>query len=247
MLNLEDGVSPEQKPEALRLCVKALEKYQSIDKKMVVRVNPLDEGGLAEIALLNAYRPDAIRIPKIRTVEDVKQALDAIDEPIEVHLSIETKEAWLNLAQLRIHPRVKAFYLGVLDLFAELGLSQALLTPQNPTLHYLLSHFLVTSRALGVKPVSFVYQEHKNDEGLFQWLALEKEMEFDAKGCISPQQVALIHQVFGHNDEELERCRTIVRLFEEHRERGISGFVHERYGFIDEPIYKGALAVLAQK
>ena len=244
MLNLEDGVSAQQKSEALRLCAQALKKHQKIDKKMVVRVNPLDEGGLEEIAYLNSYRPDAIRIPKIRTVGDVERALDAIDQQIEVHLSIETKEAWLSLAQLRINPRVKVFYLGILDLFADLGLSQSLLTPENPILHYMLSHFLITSRALGVKPVSFVYQEHHNDEGLRAWLEVERQIGFDAKGCITPDQVTLIHEAFGHRDIEIQRCREIVKLFEEQKANGITGFVDEQYGFIDEPIYKGALAVL---
>lgn len=246
MLNLEDGVSTEQKPQALRLCAQSLQMHQKIDKKMVVRINSLDEGGFEEIAYLNAYRPDAIRIPKIRTADDVQRALDAIDEEIEVHLSIETKEAWLNLAHLRINPRVKAYYLGVLDLFADLGLSQNLLTPDNPTVHYMLSHFMMTCRACGVKPVSFVYQEYKNKDGFRHWLELEKLIGLDAKGCITPDQVALIHEVFGISESERVRCREIVKLFEEQKANGITGFVDERYGFIDEPIYKGALAVLAQ-
>jgi citrate lyase subunit beta/citryl-CoA lyase len=29
-----------------------------------------------------------------------------------------------------------------------------------------------------------------------------------------------------------------------HRDSGVTGFVDEEYGFIDEPIYKGALALL---
>lgn len=36
-------------------------------------------------------------------------------------------------------------------------------------------------------------------------------------------------------------------LFEEHASCGITGFVDERYGFIDEPIYKGALGILQYK
>ncbi len=66
----------------------------------------------------------------------------------------------------------------------------------------------------------------------------------DAKGCITPDQVTLIHEVFGHSEEEIQRCREIVKLFEEQEAKGITGFVDERYGFIDEPIYKGALAVI---
>jgi len=244
MLNLEDGVSPEQKPYALALCAMALAHHRESDKKMIVRVNPLDEGGEEEILYLNRFAPDGIRIPKVRSVADVARALSLIDEGIEVHLSIETKEAWLSLGNLAVNSRIKAYYLGVLDLFADLGLSHALLCPENPTLQYLLSHFMITSRASGVKPVSFVYQDYKNTEGLRNWLELEKEMGFDAKGCISPAQVELIHEVFGYRQSEIEKAREIIKLFEEHRTMGSTGFTHERYGFIDEPIYKGALSLL---
>ncbi|MCK9374231.1 MAG: aldolase/citrate lyase family protein [Sulfuricurvum sp.] len=244
ILNLEDGVSPEQKPYALVLCAIALAFNVELDKKLIVRVNPLEEGGAEEIAYLNPFMPDGIRVPKIRTPEDVRRALDLIDEGIEVHLSIETKEAWLHLGHLALDPRIKAYYLGVLDLFADLGLSQSLLTPDNPTVHYMLSHFLLTARASGVKPVSFVYQDYKNSEALRHWLELEKQIGLDAKGCISPGQVDAIHDLFGYGESELVRCREIVTLFEEQARNGITGFADEKYGFIDEPIYKGALAVL---
>ncbi|MDP3021728.1 MAG: aldolase/citrate lyase family protein [Sulfuricurvum sp.] len=244
ILNLEDGVSLEQKPFALALCAMALAAHPKLDKKLVVRINALDEGGIEEIAYLNPFMPDAIRIPKIRRVEEVQKALDLIDENIEVHLSIETKEAWLALGTLAIHGRVKAYYLGVLDLFADLELSQSLLTPNNPTMQYMLSHFMITTRACGVKPVSFVYQDYKNSDGLCNWLELEKMIGLDAKGCITPDQVTLIHEIFGHSESEIQRCQEIVKLFEENAANGITGFVDEWYGFIDEPIYKGALAVL---
>lgn len=244
ILNLEDGVSVEQKPYALRLCAMVLAAYPQLDKKLVVRINALDEGGIEEIAYLNAFMPDAIRIPKIRSLNEVQKALELIDETIEVHLSIETKEAWLALGTLACHPRVKAYYLGVLDLFADLGLAQSLLTPDNPTVQYMLSHFLMTSRACGIKPISFVYQEHKNSDGFRHWLELEKIIGLDAKGCITPDQVQLAHEVFGVSESEIQRCTAIIKLFEEYQAKGITGFVDERYGFIDEPIYKGALAVL---
>jgi len=245
MFNLEDGVSTEQKPYALALCAIALASNPKIDKKLIVRVNPLGEGGEEEIMFLNPFMPDGIRVPKIRSVEDVQRVLELVDEGIEIHLSIETKEAWLALSTLAIDSRIKAFYLGVLDLFADLGLSQSLLLPDNPAVQYMLSHFLMTCRACGVKPVSFVYQDYKNSDGLRNWLEMEKMIGFDSKGCIAPAQVEMIHEIFAHSEAEIEKCREIVRLFKEHSARGISGFTDERFGFIDEPIYKGALAVLA--
>ncbi len=244
MLNLEDGVSEALKPKALRLCAAVLKELPSCEKKLVVRVNALGEGGEAEIAYLNAFMPDAIRIPKVRSVADVRRALELVDEPIELHLSVETREAWLALSDLACEARVKAMYLGILDLFAELGLSQAHITPENPTLRYMLSHFLVTCKAIGVKPVSFVYQDYRNDAGFEAWLQVEKAMGFAAKGCIAPAQVALVHRYLGFSAEEIARAKEIVHLFEAQRDLGITGFTHETYGFIDEPIYKGALAIL---
>lgn len=244
MLNLEDGVSPEQKPIALRLCALALSNLPQSEKKLVVRVNALEEGGAEEIQVLNAFRPDAIRVPKVRSVTDVKNALALVDDAIELHLSIETKEAWLAMPELAIDDRVSAFYLGILDLFADMGLPQQLIAPQNPTMHYMLSHFLVTSKAAGVKPVSFVFQDYRDEEGFNRWLQLEKEMGYTAKGCLSPKQAADVQRVFGFSQEEIDRAREIIRLFEASRAEGVTGFTHEKYGFIDEPIYKGAKALL---
>jgi citrate lyase subunit beta/citryl-CoA lyase len=150
MLNLEDGVSSEEKPNALKLSCEYLDKYKDVKKMFVVRVNALDEGGADEIKYLNSYKPDAIRVPKIRTKEDVELALELIDEDIELHLSIETAFAWNNLSSLRIDDRVTTFYLGVLDLFADMSLPHSIINKDNPTMQYILSHFLITSLSLGV-------------------------------------------------------------------------------------------------
>jgi len=246
MLNLEDGVSPEQKPFALAMTAIFLSELHECDKKLVVRVNPLDEGGFDEIAYLNQFRPDAIRVPKIHTPAEVSQVLTLLDDDIELHLSIETKEAWDNLPRLAIHKRVSTFYLGVLDLFASMRLPQSLIRPDNPTMLYMLSHFLVTTKSVGVKPVSFVFQDYKNMERFREWLELEKSMGYSAKGCIAPAQVSAVHEVFKDDFAELEKAQVIVKLFEMNRDMGITGFVDEEYGFIDEPIYKGALALIEE-
>jgi citrate lyase subunit beta / citryl-CoA lyase len=144
MLNLEDGVSKEDKHFALVLCAIFLTKHRECSKKLVVRVNALDEGGYEEITYLNQFMPDAIRVPKIRNRKEVDNVLALLNEEIELHLSIETSEAWHNLATLKGNLRVTTFYLGILDLFADMKLSQSLINLNNPTMLYMLSHFLVT-------------------------------------------------------------------------------------------------------
>lgn len=244
MLNLEDGVSQEEKPFALALCAIFLSRLQKCDKKLVVRVNALDEGGYDEIAYLNQFMPDAIRVPKIKTAEEVRSVHALLQDDIELHLSIETAEAWDNLKELSVNKRVNTFYLGILDLFADMGFSQALIDLNNPTMHYMLSHFLVTCKSIRVKPVSFVYQEFKDLDTFTKWIELEKSMGYDAKGCLSPKQVELANKTFIDKAEEIKRAKVIIKLFEMHQEEGITGFVDEEYGFIDEPIYKGALKLL---
>ena len=244
MLNLEDGVSKEDKPFALVLCAIFISRIQQSDKKLVVRVNALDAGGYEEITYLNQFMPDAIRVPKIKDAKEVQSVLALLNEEIELHLSIETSQSWHNLSHLCPDKRVTTFYLGVLDLFADMRLSHSLINRDNPTMLYILSHFLITCKSMNVKPVSFVYQEFKNLSEFTSWIELEKSMGYDAKGCISPAQVELVNKTFVNEEALLARAKIIVKLFELHSSEGITGFVDEEYGFIDEPIYKGALAIL---
>ena len=244
ILNLEDGVADQEKPFALALCALYLSRHKKLDKKLVVRINALNEGGYEELTYLNQFRPDAIRVPKIKTQKEVLDLLHLLHEDIELHLSIETAQGWNNLASLAPNKRVSAFYLGILDLFADMKLPQSLISPKNPTLHYILAHFLITTKALGVKPVSFAFQEYKNTQHFEEWLILEKQLGFDAKMCITPNQVHMVNDIFRDEARELARAEVIVKLFEMHKDEGVTGFVDDEYGFIDEPIYKGALALL---
>jgi citrate lyase subunit beta/citryl-CoA lyase len=139
---------------------------------------------------------------------------------------------------------VKTFYLGILDMFADMGIAQSLIKRDNPTLLYMLSQFLVESLSMDVKPVSFVYQDYKNLDEFKKWVELEKQMGYSSKGCISPKQVEIVNELFSKENDEIKKAKEIVKLFEEHQARGITGFSHDKYGFIDEPIYKGALSLL---
>ena len=242
VLNLEDGVAPALKPLALRLTGLFLAEAKSIRSKTVVRINPLDEGGREEIAYLNGLLPDAIRVPKIKTAEDVKEALDLVDERIKVHLSIETKEAWADLAALRVDERVEAYYLGVLDLLASMRLPQRIVHLHNPTMHAIMTRFLLECSVAGVLPVSFVFQEYRDTEAFENWCLLEKKMGYHAKGCVSPAQVEIANRIFLPSEEELEWARRVVELFES--DPNCSGFADEALGFVDEPIYKNASNLL---
>jgi citrate lyase subunit beta/citryl-CoA lyase len=246
VINLEDGVAPEEKPRARALAALFVANARAAKPELVVRVNPLGQGGEEDIERINRAMPDAIRIPKLRNAAEVVRACGLIDPAIRIHLSIETGDALKNLTELRVEERVDTAYLGVLDLCADLGLPQSVMTPDCPTAQHLLSRFLVDARIAGLYPVSFVFQEYRDLAAFEQWCQLEKRMGFPAKGCISPGQVEIANRIFIPGPEEIERAEAIVRCFEAEAAKGNTGFVHERYGFVDEPIYRGALAVLGR-
>ncbi|RUM56776.1 MAG: aldolase [Nautilia sp.] len=224
MLNLEDGVPKDKKEEALQNIIKLLKKGTT--KKIVVRTNSIYETGLKEIEILNQFNI-AFRIPKINSVEELEEIFKITSN--EIHLSVETKEMFFNLKEFK-YPQIKAFYLGILDLFDELNLSHSLINPQNQLVHKILIDFSLNSRYLGITPIGFVYQKYKDLEGFREWSEIQKNYGFSGIGCITPAQIEIANEIF--KNEDLEYAKMIVEKFEKEGPFVIDGV------FVDEPIYK---------
>ncbi len=241
IINLEDGVAPKYKKVALLAAALFIQHAPPDVPMLVVRINPLDEGGKEEIEFLNPYMPDAIRIPKVDTRADVQEALGVLKEPIDLHISVETKEAWRNFKDFKIDERVTTLYLGILDLLADLDIPQSTLRLQNPTIDHILAKFLISSKSVRLHPISFVYQKYQDLEEFEEWCRYEKAMGYGAKACITPDQVRIVNRIFSW---DRQKALYIKERFEKMQKQGVSGFVDEKYGFIDEPIYKDALNIL---
>ncbi|NOZ90436.1 MAG: CoA ester lyase [Epsilonproteobacteria bacterium] len=243
-LNLEDAIAPSRKREALINIALFLSHLKNSNSFIIIRTNPLNEGGAEEIEFLNDFTFDAIRLAKVKEQNDIEKALKILDKSKELHISMETKEAFENLSSLRIDKRFTTANIGILDLLTSLGLPQSLLQRDNPTIHYILSKFLIDSKIAGLHPISFMFQDYKNIDEFRKWCQLEKKMGFTTKACMGPLQVEVANEIFGATPEEIERAKYIKKIFEESVKRGENGFMDERYGFIDEPIYRDALLVL---
>ncbi len=243
-LNLEDAIAPSRKKEALLNSALFLSHMKRSNSFIIVRTNPLNEGGAEEIAFLNDFGFDAIRVAKIKNQTEIAQALTLLSPSKELHISLETKEAFANLTQLRIDERLTTANLGILDLLTSLGLPQSIVTLKNPTIDYILSKFLVDAKTAGIHPISFMFQDYNDTETFKAWCEHEKMMGFESKACLGPKQVQIANKIFGINKYELERAKHIKKIFEINSAKGIHGFMDDEYGFIDEPIYRDALLIL---
>jgi len=245
-LNLEDAIAPSRKKEALYNIALFLSHLKTSKSFIIVRTNPLDEGGREEIAFLNSFSFDAVRVAKIKTKEEIIEIDRLLNSEKEIHISLETKEAFQNLATFGGINRFTTANIGILDLLTSLGLPQSLVTHDNPTIHYILSKFLIDAKTIGLNPISFMFQEYKDLEGFRKWCELEKKMGFTTKACMGPLQVAIANEVFSMENEALTRANYIKRVFEESAKNGENGFMDMKYGFIDEPIYRDALLLLGK-
>jgi len=243
-LNLEDAIALSRKKEALENIALFLSYTKKANSKIIVRVNPLDEGGIEEIKFLNDFGFDAIRVAKVKTIYEVEKALKLIKDDKELHISLETKEAFNSLASFGIDSRFTTANLGILDLLNSLGLSLSIITLDNPTIEYILSKFLVDAKTANLLPISFMFQKY-NDTATFEaWCKKEKSMGFSSKACMGPKQVDVANKIFMQDDYELQKAKVVIEEFERMSTKNINGFMHEEYGFIDEPIYKWAKQVL---
>ncbi|MBD3840149.1 MAG: CoA ester lyase, partial [Epsilonproteobacteria bacterium] len=133
-LNLEDAIAPSRKKEALYNIALFLSHLKASKTFIIIRTNPIDEGGYEEIEFLNEFKFDAVRISKVKTAHEVEVALKILESSKELHLSLETKEAFSSIKELKIDPRVTTLNLGILDLLHSLNLPQSLLDINNPSI-----------------------------------------------------------------------------------------------------------------
>ncbi|GAX87424.1 citrate lyase subunit beta/citryl-CoA lyase [Lebetimonas natsushimae] len=232
ILNLEDGVPREKKEIAKIMIAVFLSNTEYLNKEVIIRINPLDEGGKEEIKFLDRFSFDGFRIPKIKDTEDIDDVSIITDK--EIHASIETKEAFFNLTEFT-HPRLTAFYIGIYDLLNSLNLSHSIIDHNNPLIHYILSIFSLKSRYIEKTPIGFVYQQYKDLDGFTKWCALQKNLGLQGVGCITPKQAEIANKIFN---DDLEFAKIIVERFESTGSFTIDGL------YVDEPIYKNYLALL---
>lgn len=245
IINLEDGIADSKKEEALFAAAKALSSLQESKAAMCIRTNPIDSPYFAsEIKAINTVCPDAVRIPKIKNRDELLKIEEMLDASIDIHVTVETKEAFHAIRELKISDRVTTLFLGAIDLLEDLGLGSWMIDTKSDTLKYIMSKFVVDSKSFEFKPVSFVWQAYEDMQGFESWLEIEKNMGFEAKACISPMQAKRANEFFAPSKDSIGDALYIKDIFEKNNALGIGGFKDERFGFIDAPIYKNSILTL---
>ena len=224
ILDLEDAVAPSEKAKARTLVAEAVEAGGYGGRKLLLRVNGLDtEWGMDDFVRACATGPDAILLPKVESAADVQRAALLLVEhgaPPETTLwaMMETPRGVLNaLAIAGAHERLAGFVLGTNDLVKDLGAAH---TPDRTPLIASLSLCLLAARAEGLVCVDGVYNAFQDTDGLRAACVQGRDMGFDGKSLIHPDQLAIANAVFAPSDADLALAREQVAAYEAATARG---------------------------
>lgn len=224
ILDLEDAVAPSEKENARALVAGAVETGGYGKRKLLVRVNGFDTPwGEADIARASASQPDAILLPKVESPDDIARAARLMAESgardhVRIWAMMETPRGMLNaLAIADSHPRLEGFVLGTNDLVKDLGAAH---TPDRLPLVTSLGLCLLAARSAGLVCVDGVYNAFQDSDGLRAVCVQGRDMGFDGKTLIHPDQIAVANEVFAPSADAVELARRQVEAFEAATARG---------------------------
>ena len=231
ILDLEDSVAPDAKAAARRQVTDAVSAGGFGAREVIVRINGLDtQWWLDDLNAVGKAKPDAVLVPKVSSpnhLEDVAERLVDIsaDQKIRVWAMMETPLAMLNARDIAaaatdVETRLAAFVMGTNDLAKE---TRAKIAPGRAAMLPWLMNCVAAARAFGLDILDGVYNDLADAEGFSRECAQARDMGFDGKTLIHPNQINPCNAAFSPSAEDVAHAKNIIAAFElpENRDKGV--------------------------
>jgi citrate lyase subunit beta/citryl-CoA lyase len=209
VLDLEDGVAPEQKTDATReLLVGAVRA--GTRGTTAVRINgvgtPWWRDDLAAVA---ESRPDVVVIPKVESEDDVAVVAGLLPAGTGLEAQIETARGLVEVERIAAAGHgLEALVFGPGDFAASIGVP--VLTIGEGSWDYALARIAVAARAFGLQAVDGPYAAIGDLDGLRASARLALGHGLDGKWVVHPDQIEPVNEVFTPSPEEVERALRIL-------------------------------------
>jgi (3S)-malyl-CoA thioesterase len=217
LFDLEDAVAPTEKATARDTLLAALELGGYGERARIVRINGLDtDWGRDDAEAVTEMDCDGILLPKVDVPADV-DALAALVPDLPIWAMMETPLGILNAAAIAAHPRIAGFVMGTNDLAKDLNSRKA---DRREPLLFALQSCLMAARAHGKIAIDGVYNAFKDQDGLARECEQGRDMGFDGKSLIHPDQIGVANAAFAPTQDELDLARRQIAAFEEAERAG---------------------------
>jgi citrate lyase subunit beta/citryl-CoA lyase len=222
VLDLEDSVAPDAKVSARAQVAEAVAAGGFAPREVIVRINGLDTSWwLDDVSAIAPSRPDGFLVPKVSSPDDLEHVADRLldtgaDHDVRVWAMMETALAMLNAGAIAAsakdaESRLAAFVMGTNDLAKE---TRTRIVPGRDTMRPWLMTSIAAARAYGVDIIDGVYNDLADAEGFARECAEARDMGFDGKTIIHPNQIEACNKAFTPSAEEVAQARAIITAFE---------------------------------
>jgi citrate lyase subunit beta/citryl-CoA lyase len=253
ILDLEDAVAVNEKVGARQAVVEAMKKPRQC--KGYVRINASDTpfcyGDL--LAVVGDWL-DGIVLPKVESAAElltIDWLLAQLERErgltaghIDLMPIIETGKGLAAVREIATAgSRVRRLSFGAADYTHDMGMNWTLeedeLTPTR-------AEIVLASRVAGIEPPIDTVFAHvgKHLDALRRTTQLARDLGFQGKLCIHPEQIQPIHDIFTPTEKEIAEAMKVVEAFEAAEASG-SASIRVEGRFIDYPIVEKAKRVLA--
>jgi citrate lyase subunit beta / citryl-CoA lyase len=231
ILDLEDSVAPDAKAAARKQVADAVAAGGFGAREVIVRINALDTPWWRDdLAAAANAGPDGILVPKVSKPDDIRVVADhmvgiAADDKIRLWAMVETPLGIINAAAVAAsaastRSRLAAFVMGTNDIAKETR--ARLLSGRAPMLSW-LSHCLLAARAYGLDILDGVYNDLSDIEGFRRECAQGRDLGFDGKTLIHPNQIGPCNSAFSPTPFEIDQAYKFIAAFDlpENRGKGV--------------------------
>ena len=221
ILDLEDAVASEEKERAREQVCAAVKGGGYGHRELVIRVNaPQTPWGDADLRAAIEAKPNAILMPKVSSpavLESIADTLEALEAPesIAIWAMIETPAAILNIhdiakARRDRRNRLTCFVLGTNDLAKDTWAQ--LVRGRVPMLPWMM-FTLAAARAEGLIVLDGVWNDISDPEGCREECRQARDLGFDGKTLIHPNQIEPANTSFAPTEEEVRRAQLVIDAF----------------------------------
>ena len=231
ILDLEDAVAPDAKDTARRQAVDAVKAGGFGTREVFLRINGLDTPwGAEDLTAVAQAAPDVILVPKVAHPDQLQMVgqrlLDThVDLRTRVWAMIETPLAILNVQALAAaakdsETRLDGFVMGTNDLAKE---TRARIVPGRAPMVPWLMTCVIAARTFGIEILDGVYNDIGNADGFAAECAAARDMGFDGKTLIHPNQIGPCNEAFSPPPEEVEQAKKVIAAFglPENKDKGV--------------------------
>ena len=211
ILDLEDAVKAEDKASARHAAVDAVTEAWSMP--VAIRINGVgSEWHSLDLDAAARSKADLIVLPRAISAHLVHGVAEAAGKPVLA--MIETAAG--VLAAAAIAGESAGLIAGTNDLRADLRLPlDATRAPISASLQLIV----LAARAAGVPVFDGVFNNLEDSDAFLREAEDGRNLGFDGKSLIHPNQIAPCHRAFAPGEAEVERARAVVDAFQGGAER----------------------------